>query len=585
MDDDSPETITAGFTLGIQHPPGYPLYALLTRLACLVPVGSMGFRANVFSALLAALAVALAAILIRLFLTPETAASQRRGKEVFPRPFLLLIGALAGALILAFSRTFWEQALGAKGGIYLLDQVLLFSIFYFLLKSGQGTGRWLYSAWFAFGLGLTNHWQLQLLFLPAFLVLALPAGERKKTRNIPHLKTTLTALSFILLGLSSLLCLPLRAHLHPTLNLGAPDNYGRFLDALFRKYYSYRERGAVQTLLLFLGGGCPWGQVAATLKATLDFQGRQVSTHFLNSMGLFSLALSGAGFYFFWRQRRERLLFILLAPFLLLMLSLYLLPPMEQDLWRLDRFLLPSDGILALLAGAGLYFLFLSWEGGPLRQTAKAWPLVAFLIPLGMALGNFHGLDEERQMVRYDYGMNLLKSIPARVIFFAEADEDYFPFYYLQGVEAKRLDVKMVPTFTLFETWGVEQMAGRHETWGLGQLPSFTDPYHRIEAAVSMIVEKNKGQAPIAFSRFDGAFHRYYLEGQKNLALRPSGAALLLATPLTSKTVVPTSEELRVRHCWGDCPSNQHPSLNGIWTVYRLIDALPPTPTRASCIP
>ncbi|HET9869845.1 MAG TPA: hypothetical protein VFR02_05055, partial [bacterium] len=50
MDDDSAETITAGVTLGLQHPPCYPLDALLNRLAWFLPLGGPGFRAGVGSA-------------------------------------------------------------------------------------------------------------------------------------------------------------------------------------------------------------------------------------------------------------------------------------------------------------------------------------------------------------------------------------------------------------------------------------------------------------------------------------------------------------------------------------------------------
>ena len=38
--DDSPETIIAGATLSIQHPPGYPLHSLLGRPAVLALPGS-----------------------------------------------------------------------------------------------------------------------------------------------------------------------------------------------------------------------------------------------------------------------------------------------------------------------------------------------------------------------------------------------------------------------------------------------------------------------------------------------------------------------------------------------------------------
>ena len=44
--DDSPETLTAQITLGIQHPPGYPLNSLAGKLFQLVPLGWPSFRAN-----------------------------------------------------------------------------------------------------------------------------------------------------------------------------------------------------------------------------------------------------------------------------------------------------------------------------------------------------------------------------------------------------------------------------------------------------------------------------------------------------------------------------------------------------------
>ena len=44
--DDSPETIAACVTLGIQHPPAYPLHTLVGRAFSFVPVGAAAFRLN-----------------------------------------------------------------------------------------------------------------------------------------------------------------------------------------------------------------------------------------------------------------------------------------------------------------------------------------------------------------------------------------------------------------------------------------------------------------------------------------------------------------------------------------------------------
>src|SRR5712692_2800521 len=56
---DSGELIVAARTLGVAHPPGFPLYVLLAHLATLVPFGSVAGRVNFASALFAALAAAL----------------------------------------------------------------------------------------------------------------------------------------------------------------------------------------------------------------------------------------------------------------------------------------------------------------------------------------------------------------------------------------------------------------------------------------------------------------------------------------------------------------------------------------------
>src|SRR5712692_5416630 len=56
---DSGELIVAARSLGIAHPPGFPLYVLLAHAATLLPFGNVARRVNFASALFAALAAAL----------------------------------------------------------------------------------------------------------------------------------------------------------------------------------------------------------------------------------------------------------------------------------------------------------------------------------------------------------------------------------------------------------------------------------------------------------------------------------------------------------------------------------------------
>src|SRR5262245_21083367 len=60
---DSAELVTASYTLGIAHPPGYPLYVLLGKAWSLLPLaGDVAHRYNLFSAFCGALAAALVAL-------------------------------------------------------------------------------------------------------------------------------------------------------------------------------------------------------------------------------------------------------------------------------------------------------------------------------------------------------------------------------------------------------------------------------------------------------------------------------------------------------------------------------------------
>jgi len=57
---DSGELTAAAFSIGIPHNSGYPLYVLLGKLFCLIPLGSIGFRVNLMSCFFGAGTVCLA---------------------------------------------------------------------------------------------------------------------------------------------------------------------------------------------------------------------------------------------------------------------------------------------------------------------------------------------------------------------------------------------------------------------------------------------------------------------------------------------------------------------------------------------
>src|SRR6056297_2984055 len=152
---DSPETTAAAATLGIGHAPGYPLYTMAGKIAVLVPLANPAFRMNIFSSFLALLAL-LATYYILVNIIPGNFGQKR-------------VYAAACLFILAFSGIFWNQAIEAKGGIYILNLLFLALLILLSLKLFERFRPvYLYLMAYVFGLSLSNHWPSMIILLPVF---------------------------------------------------------------------------------------------------------------------------------------------------------------------------------------------------------------------------------------------------------------------------------------------------------------------------------------------------------------------------------------------------------------------------------
>ena len=564
MDDDSPETIAAGVKLGLAHPPSYALDTLWVRWVSVLPLGGPAFPVNVGSALLASFTAVLLALNILLVLEHflQAPSSRHPGREIWFK----IACASAGALLLAFSHTYWEKALGAKGGIYLWQALLAQVIFYFFLRFELGatqkfpSSRWWYLILLLFGLGFTNHWQTQVIFLPILLVLPI--------KRFLTPKNWILGSVFFILGTSVLLYLPIRSNLHPGWNLGEPDNLSRFLDSFFRRYVDDRERGLVGLLFQVLQGRASWGDLFQLAHRILDLQGPALGAHLVKDMTWPGLGLAFGGLFAPWSERGKKVLLFVLLPFLFLLLVFFAsiwVPTNAPYGWLLDNYLLPTNWMVAFLAALGLFglrkYLPSHWTLLPL--------LIAFPLLIWLAVANFPRLDQRNQTLRYDYGVNILKSAPRNTVFFAEGDEDYFPVYYLRAVEHKRLDIALIPAFTLFESWGVAQLERLHPELGLtASAQNFPDKFARLVYSLSEIVAKNKDRTPCAYSYFNGAFHRYYTPYHSSDLLLRSGVLYEIASPASVAALRLPALGLRLRNL--DDPSNAHESLQGSWGFIGL---------------
>ena len=65
--EDSGELIIAAYTLGIPHPPGYPLWSMLGYLFTYVPFGSIAWRVHLLSKVFAALSLVMLCLVFLCF--------------------------------------------------------------------------------------------------------------------------------------------------------------------------------------------------------------------------------------------------------------------------------------------------------------------------------------------------------------------------------------------------------------------------------------------------------------------------------------------------------------------------------------
>jgi transmembrane protein TMEM260 (protein O-mannosyltransferase) len=135
--EDAPKFQFVGYVLGTAHSPGYPLYVLLTHLAGKLPIGTIAYRVNLFSATMAAAACAGGFILAR--------------QLGAPRAF-----AAAAAITLAASANFWRYAVVAE--VYSLAAALVVCFLVMLIAwSHSGRLRDLFAACAIFAAALGNH--------------------------------------------------------------------------------------------------------------------------------------------------------------------------------------------------------------------------------------------------------------------------------------------------------------------------------------------------------------------------------------------------------------------------------------------
>lgn len=446
---DTPELITAAVTLGVAHPPGYPLFTMLGHLFSLLPLGSIPFRVNLLSVVCDSFAVGVVYLV-----------AVRLTRSQLP--------AGIAALALAISPIFWEWSLAAE--VFPLNNLLAAVLVLLLVlwhEQPKQTG-FLTAAFFVFGLAMTNH-QTIVLLGPAFCFVL---WQKRATLFAQPRVLLIGALAFTI-GLLPYAYVPWASARHPAYSWGNVSSFHDLVGLITRR--SYGSTRLVNTP--GYTGGPPWSRLAA----------------FFASFGWFSGTLICAGAIEAFRSRRWYFWFTLIAsvfagPFFVWITNLNL-QSAPSALFVLQRFFLLSHVILAPLMAFGVFFiakviarLLPSFSIMSLPLTAAAC-LAAIVASIAM---NYHRLDLSRNFIARRFGEDVLGSTSPHSILLASGDGFAFPLLYLQKIEHVGPDTTLVVLPMLLGDWYARQLRERHT-----DLVIPFDRYDRATNNLKGLVEAN----------------------------------------------------------------------------------------------
>lgn len=393
--EDSGELIAAAYTLGIPHPPGYPLWCMLGKLFTIIlPFNSIAWRVAAMSTALAAAATFLLTLIV-IKLTRNR------------------LAAVIAGLALAVSADFWAQSLIAE--VYSLNALIILAcVFILLVWQERRDNRLLYIFAFVYGLGLCNHQTIHLLG-PVFALFILSLQPRPWTHWRSHVAMLAIAFGTWLV---IHLYLPIRSLANPPMDWGNPETWDSFWYTVLRKQY---ELGFVQkpiTFAGFIGQLAIFGQMHA----------RQWTPYLM--------VLPLLGLYPLWKTSRRRFAFIC-GTFCYIVIGFILVlnfAPDSESCWINSTFFIAAHLFSAILIGAAV-----AWLAKPRRlPIALAVSAAVILVPL---LSHYRNNDKSNYYFTHDYAINLLKTLDTDAIYFPTADHTVFSLMYFQDVEGVRPDV------------------------------------------------------------------------------------------------------------------------------------------------
>jgi hypothetical protein len=391
--------ILSSYFLGVEHPPGYPLFTLIGHLFTHLPFGSVAYRVHLASALFGALTGGAAWLCARSLIAGR-------------------LPAYLAAFALGMSPVFWSQSVIAE--VYTLNSFFFLVLMFMGLQSRDG--RLLPWMALVFGLSLSNHYPLMLLVAPAFLVLLWPLRREMLQRF-----GTLSWL--VILGLLPYVWMVRRSWAALPISFDGPLE-------------------TIQEIVFFLNRS---GYAGIDQSASAGWIDRVKFFQFLGGQLLLQFALVGtllaaAGFAVQWRILGRRTGSFLTIAFLMPSAVLVMLLGFDYDSMRAHIFHvypLPAYAVAALWMGLGFAWAVRRFAWRPAYTAVGAAALLALVFGVG-ARTNLLPNDWGAR-----YAQAVLRLLPQNAVVFTLGDPDLAPIAYFHMIENARPDI------TLYQSSGL----------------------------------------------------------------------------------------------------------------------------------
>ncbi|MFW5920712.1 MAG: DUF2723 domain-containing protein, partial [Polyangiales bacterium] len=411
---DGGELSAAAVSLGISHPPGHPLAALVGQAFTWIPLGPLSLRVALGSAFMVGLASGLLYAAIE---RTVAVAGVRWARMSVPL-------ALSATWLVALSWGWWFQAVRPE--VYALQAALVMLV---VERVSALEARWpaadvrpLYVASFALGLALANHHFLALLTLPAM------APTLARVARDVGVRSLLRCGGAVAAGLATYVYLPVRAAADPWLELGDPTTAERFVWVVSAETFQKSASGEAPQPL--------WERFA------------DVGVHAVTDLHWATPLVALAGLYALLRVPGSRRLGLLWG----LLLAVFVAARSWLGFVRSNPdalgYLMPAYGALAAL-GAAFVAGVLRFLGAADVTRARWIPTVLAVATLGVVAWQIPRSAERSSLASFTatdaFDTPLRRELPPRAVVIAHAPQTIFRYWGGEAAEHIRPDVTLVP--------------------------------------------------------------------------------------------------------------------------------------------